>query len=123
MATNEEYPGTGPEGAHPSFVLDVPSQEGVEEVWRTYWAPLVEDGGLARLKGELYDYFHLVTEARKVYRHVTGGLTDDLTASAEGIIALADNRVGELTEALRQRVTTLQAERDVLVAKLKARGV
>lgn len=98
-----------PEGAHPSLALDTPTADEVERVWRTYWAPIVESGGLAALKGELYDYFRLVDNARQVYRHVTGGLTDDLCASSEGIIAMADRRVGQLTEDLRAEIGRLRA--------------
>jgi hypothetical protein len=59
----------------------------VEDLWRTYWLPLITDGGqhapsLLRIKGELFDAFHLIDRARAVYRHVTGGATDDLTLEA-----------------------------------------
>ena len=110
-----------PDGAHPSLTLDVPDQEEVERVWRTYWLPIVKEGGLPRLKGELYDFHRLVDNARAVYRHVTGGMTDDLCASSEGIIAMADRRVAQLTEELRAEVDALQKERDQLRRELRAR--
>lgn len=110
------------EGAHPSLLVDVPTLADVERVWRDYWGPMVAEGGLPRLKGELYDAHHLVNEARKVYRHVTGGLTDDLAASGEGIIALADARVEDLTRALRDEVAALQAEVEELRTRLARAG-
>ena len=73
---------------HETFEPHVPQREEVERVWREYWAPILKDGGIDRLKGELYDAWWLVNEARQVYHHATCGLSDDLTASAEGIIAI-----------------------------------
>lgn len=87
-----------------------PAPEEVERVWASYWAPLLQNGGIAVLKGELYDAWHLVNEARKVYRHATGGLCDDLAASAEGIIAMDEARVGRLVEALTARIEVLEAK-------------
>ena len=86
------------------------SPDDVERVWVGYWAPLLAEGGTGRLKGELYDAWFLVNQARQVYRHITGGLTDDLCASAEGIIAMADARVGDLTRSLQERIAELEAE-------------
>ena len=90
------------------------TQEEVEAVWVRYWAPILSEGGIGRLKGELYDAWHLVNEARKVYRHATGGLCDDLCASAEGIIAMDEARVGRLVEGLQGEVAALQAELEEL---------
>lgn len=88
----------GPEYAAATFEAVAPTDTRVERVWREYWLPLLRDPvtgrlNVAQLKGELYDAWHLVNEARAVYRHVTGGLCDDLTASAEGIIASAEHAV------------------------------
>ena len=87
----------GPDDAHATFVTHSPDPREVQGVFATYWMPLLkgEGGGfsMAKLKGELYDAWFLVNEARKVYRHVTGGLHDDLTASAEGVIELAERAV------------------------------
>ncbi len=87
----------GPDDPHVSFVQHAADPREVQRVFTTYWMPLLkaEAGGfnLELLKGELYDAWFLVNEARLVYRHVTGGLTDDLTASAKGIIALADRQM------------------------------
>ena len=99
-----------PEGASDSFEGSDCSPKAVEEVWVRYWAPILAEGGMARLKGELFDAYHLVNEARQVYRHATGGLCDDLCASAEGIIAMDGERVARLTEALTNRISTLEAE-------------
>ena len=84
--------------------------EAIEEVWVRYWAPILSEGGITALKAELFEYHFLVDQARKVYRHATGGLCDDLCASAEGIIAMADSRVGDLTRVLRERIEELEAE-------------
>ena len=89
----------------------------VEQVWVRYWAPILASGGISALKGELYDSFFLVNEARQVYRHATGGLCDDLTASAEGIIAMDHARVERLTQALRDRIGELEAQLRVLKAR------
>lgn len=98
------------DGAHPSLELHSPQQAEVERVWKTYWLPLLKEGGIPRLKGELYDAHFLVNEARQVYRHVTGGLCDDLCASAEGVIAMAEKRVERREQALRERIAELEAE-------------
>jgi hypothetical protein len=50
---------------------------------------------LAKLKGELYDAWWLVSEARKVYKHVTGGATDRV--------------IQRRTEALEVRIADLRA--------------
>jgi len=89
----------------------------VEQVWVRYWAPILASGGISALKGELYDSFFLVDQARQVYRHATGGLCDDLTASAEGIIAMDQARVERLTQALRDRIGELEAQLRVLKAR------
>lgn len=106
------------DGAHPSLRLDTPTQADVERVWAEYWAPMFREGGLPQIKGEMYDYWHLVNEARKVYRHVTGGMTDTLTASGEGIIALADRRVDDLTQGLRDQIARLEGQVTALRARL-----
>lgn len=106
----DDRDGEGPEGAHPSFRVD-DDPEAVERVWRTVWLPLLTNGLpgypadaiMARIKGELYDYAHLCEEARKVYRHVTGGVVDRLDVSGEAVIATADHRIASLVAALRQR--------------------
>ena len=91
-----------------------PTAEAIEAVWAAYWAPILKEGGIPRLKGELYDAWFLVNEARKVYHHATGGLCDDLCASSEGIIAMDRARVEKLMESLRDRITTLEAQVRVL---------
>jgi hypothetical protein len=96
------------EFAHPSLVIDTPDRKAVERVFRAYWLPLLTEGGkisIEKLKGELYDAWFLVNEARRVYRHVTGGVTDDLTASADGIIAMAERQVDKRLQALREELT------------------
>lgn len=102
------------DGAHESFRLHAPAEDEIERVWRNYWLPTLrgEDGkvSLERLKAELYDAYYLVDQARRVYHHVTGGLTDDLTASADGIIALADRRIEDLTRGLREALEDAQGE-------------
>lgn len=106
-----------PEGAHRSLALRAPSPSEVERVFRSYWLPLLSEGGkisIERLKGELFDSWHLVNEARRVYRHVTGGVTDDLTASADGIIAMADRRQDERAEGFRNTIRDLEAENRLL---------
>lgn len=112
----------GADGAHPSLELVAPSMGDVEQLWRTYWMPLLrgEDGSfsLEKLKGELWDAHFLVDQARKVYHHVTGNITDNLTASAEGIIALADHRVAVLTETLRLALEHERDRADAAVAEL-----
>lgn len=115
-------PADRPEGAHASLELRVGTEKAVERVWRAYWLPmLVHDGKLVleRLKGELFDAWHLVNEARRVYHHVTGGVTDDLTASADGIIAMADRRFTEKTEELRNQIRDLEAENRVLRERIQ----
>jgi hypothetical protein len=102
------------EAAHTSLDVDLPDEEKIERNWRAYWLPLLLDASgkisLRKLKGELYDAFHLVNESRKVYRHVTGGVTDDLTASAEGIIAMADRQVERRLDELRGEIVGLRAD-------------
>ena len=94
---DEDWERGGPAYVPATFDPVVPTSTEVERVWREYWLPLLRraDGRLnvGQLKGELYDAWHLVNEARAVYRHVTGGTCDDLTASAEGIIASAEHAV------------------------------
>lgn len=114
----------GPEGAHESFEYEPPSPEEVERVWRRVWLPaiseVVEDGdgtrrrrfNLHALKAELFDYNFLIDNARRVYRHITGGLCEDLTASAAGINAMADRKRGELLEDV-QRLLEREQDRRV----------
>ena len=109
--------GNGPDSG-PELLLG--TSDAVEQVWVRYWAPLLSGGGLAALKGELFDAWHLVNEARKVYRHCTGGLCDDLTASADGIIAADGARVALLTDGLVRRVADLEAELRACRLLLKA---
>lgn len=87
------------DGAHPSFQHERARQAEIERIWTTFWLPSLrgEDGkvSLEKLKGELYDCHHLIMAAPQVYHHVTGGVTDDPTASAEAIIRLAEKRFAE----------------------------
>lgn len=91
----------GPDLPHETFVQHSPRQDEVQRVFSEYWMPLLTEGeskggfNLERLKGELYDAWFLVNEARLVYRHVTAGLTDDLTASAAGIISMSERKIRE----------------------------
>ena len=108
---NEELP----EGAHKTLALHAPNALQVDRIWRTYWLPLFTSDGatklnLETLKGELYDSWWLVNEARKVYGHITGGVSTDLTASAEGIIALSDRQIERTVHRLEERVRELEAE-------------
>lgn len=109
VAPVEDEKRPGPEFAHHSLVVDTPDRTAVERVFRAYWLPLLQNEhgqiSVEKLKGELYDAWHLVNEARKVYRHITGGVTDDLTASADGIIAMAERQVERRLEAQRQELT------------------
>lgn len=98
------------DGAHPSLEVHSPQQAEVERIWKTYWLPLLKEGGIARLKGELYDAYFLVNNAREVYRHITGGLCDDLCASADGVIAMAEKRIERREQKLKQRIVELRAE-------------
>lgn len=103
-----------PEGAHESFEAWVPSPPEIEKVWLTRSLPSisdeVEDGegkrrrrfSMEKLKAEMFDFAFLIDNAALVYRHITGGVTDNLQASAAGIIAMADRRVAELTFGLRE---------------------
>lgn len=106
----------GPDDPHVSFVQHAPDPREVQRVFSSYWMPLLKAkaGGfnLELLKGELYDAWFLVNESRKVYRHVTGGLTDDLTASAEGIIELADRQIQRRIYAAVHRGEDLEAPLD-----------
>ena len=102
------------DGAHDSYLREPPSREDVERVWREFWVPLLRDEGrvsLARLKGELYDCHHLIMAAPRVYRHVTGGLLEDPTASAEAVTALADQHVGRLLRTLGAEIHEAEAAR------------
>ena len=107
------------DGHHPSLVLHAPGPDDVERVWKEHWFPIVREGGMDALKRELFDYDFLVDQARVVYRHVTGGLCDDLCASADGIIAEADRR---LQEAIKDAFEEYHA-RHVPEKRAKARGV
>ena len=114
-------------GADPSFQMVQPDRAYVDHIWEEKWRPGLivmvegEDGeirqeiSLEKLKGELADCWHLIETAPKVYYHVTGGMTDDPRASAQGIIAAADHRVAQLThDLLREldhRTTELRATR------------
>jgi hypothetical protein len=102
-----------PEHAHASFEPHGADGAEIDRVWQTYWRELLvlPDGSLnkAALRAELYDAWWLVNEARRVYRHVTGGLCDDLTASADGIIACADRREAERVELLKERLRDREA--------------
>lgn len=102
-----------PEHAHESLVIDAPSKDQVERLWRAYWMPLLMVDGrisMPKLKGELYDAYFLVDNARRVYHHVTAGATDRLTASAEGIIAMAERVVERRVENLEVQVADLKAQ-------------
>jgi hypothetical protein len=88
---------------HPTLELHSPDAAEVERVWLSYWAPLLRDGGLARLKGELYDAWWLVGQVRQVYAWATGGLCSDPCASAAGIIAEGERVRAELVQADRAR--------------------
>jgi len=88
---------TPPVTAAASYPVTMPVPT-VESVWRSYWLPLLTDGGahppiLDHIKAELFDAFLLVDRARAVYQHVTGGASDDLAAPASFICELADRRV------------------------------
>lgn len=110
-----------PEFADASFHVAERNVEAIERVWRTVWIPLIAPKGqliLEALKGELYDAAFLVDNARKVYRAVTGGLCSDLTASAEGVIALYQKHVGTLTQHLRERIDELESTNTQLRAEL-----
>jgi hypothetical protein len=104
MAT-AEFPG-------PDFGIIDPTPAMIEECWRVFWLPLIrdEDGrvSMAKLKGELFDARHLVMTAPKVYRLVTGGLTDNPCASYKGIAAAFQKHVARacdiaVNEALQRR--------------------
>lgn len=113
-AERESWKDPRRDGAHESFRLYLPEPGEIERVWQDYWVPTLrgEDGkvSLERLKAELFDAYFLVDQARRVYHHVTGGLTDDLTASSDGIIALADKRVEDLTRGLREALEEAKGE-------------
>lgn len=114
--SDDPQPAHGSDEPHVSFVQHAPDPREVQRVFSTYWMPLLKGEGTAfnvdRLKGELYDAWFLVNEARKVYRHVTGNLTDDLTASAEGIIALAERHVARRIYTAVHRGEDLEAPLD-----------
>jgi hypothetical protein len=103
----------GADDPHASFVQHVPDQREIQRVWSTYWMPLLknEDGAFNTelLKGELYDSWFLVNEARRVYHHITGGLMDDLTSSAEGVLALAERKVAQRIYAAVHRGEDMEA--------------
>ena len=93
-----------PDAPEGYVVVDIPSDEEVERLWKTYWLPKLMKGSegvddatavsmgiFAEMKAILYEYYWLVQNARKVYKHVTGGITEDLTVSHEGIIAAAEH--------------------------------
>lgn len=106
----------GPDEPHMSFTEHVPSPREVQRVWATYWMPLLRDEGgtfnYERLKGELYDAWFLVNEARKVYRHITGGLMDDLTAASEGVISMAERAIQRRIYAAVHKGESLEAPLD-----------
>jgi hypothetical protein len=112
-----------PDFAHASFEAVQVEQAEVERRWATYWRPLIElpDGSLnmAALKAELFEAYELVDRVRKVYLHITGGLTQDATIPAEGIIAAHDARIERLIEGPRE----LLRDREALLrdARLKVR--
>ena len=90
------------DGADDSLELHRPAPAEIERIWRTFWLPAITTNRRfdpAKLKAELYDAHHLIMEAPKVYRHVTGGMCDDPCASAEGINAMADKRIGAAFDA------------------------
>ena len=91
---------------HESMGYVDPPAKLVEDTWTKEVLPAIvvydENGkpeiSIEKLKGEMYELLWARDTARKVYLHFTGGLTDNLTISAEGIIALAERKIEERIE-------------------------
>jgi hypothetical protein len=101
------------EGAHHSLELVQPTQEEIDRVFVEEWVPLLTEGGrlsLEKLKRELYDLHFLCENARVVYRTVTDGLTDNLTASAEGILEAAKALERKRSRDLHKKIGRLEQE-------------
>lgn len=116
------------DGAHESLEYRRGRPEDVERVWREFWFPALAKKGLRdgftfsieALKAELYDAYHLIMEAPKVYRHVTGGMCDDPCASAEGINAMADEK---RAKAIEIALDPVYNERNRCVAAIAAMAI
>ena len=75
-----------------------------EKTWRDFWEPVVSgsDGmlDLDKIKRELYDYRILLTNASKVYDHVTGGLLSKTNYDASVVITAADDYQTKLIDGI-----------------------
>lgn len=129
LPTEDELAGrTMPEwlqDMHESMGYVDPPAKLVQETWEKEVLPAVivhdEDGkphiSIELLKGEMYELLWARDTARKVYLHITGGLTDNLTISHEGIIALAERRVEERVHAGIQQYLARRADPDITVVR------
>ena len=73
----------------------------VEDNWENFWKKIVttENGvSLSKVKRELYDFYTLMQEAKKVYLAVTGHRTDNICADADSIIALFNAHVNDVVK-------------------------
>jgi hypothetical protein len=70
------------------------TDEQVDKLWKEFWKPIVckEDGtvNVDQLKKELADFYFIMTEAPKVYYHVTGGKLSKPMYPADTVCAEAD---------------------------------
>lgn len=88
---------------------------GYVQTYEDFWKDLVEnpDGTLNRdqVMRELHDYHHLMTQATLVYDHVTGGRVSKPNTLASDVVAVADERVGEIVETeIRDRAADAPEE-------------
>lgn len=101
---------------HESFGYVVPAEELVEATWQKEVLPAIvivypngrREISMQKLKAEMYELLWARDNAQRVFHHITGGLTANLTISAEGIIALAERHIEErihdaVREALERR--------------------
>lgn len=73
----------------------------LEESWK-FWEPIITnaDGSLnlEQIKGELYDFYRVMTEVPKVYCHITGNKLSKILYNSETVIAEADAHYEEMFE-------------------------
>jgi hypothetical protein len=100
-----------------------PSPE-VEELWATFWAPIVAPGGvvdLDQVKKELYDFERLMDRAEQVYDAVTSGRISKCMTAAEAVIEVADEVARERTDS--EILDELDPIRDEIHAAVVSLGI
>lgn len=106
------------EDLHESMGYVQPQAELIEETWQKEVLPaiVVQEGNrreisIGKLKAEMFELLWARNTAQRVYHHITGGLTANLTISSEGIIAMHERVVEErISEAVKAALEKRDSE-------------